>query len=45
MYKSLVFQVRGLMTHADARKKNPQWGVNQVNVVDFLRDRCKLASR
>ncbi|KAK3925491.1 SET domain-containing protein SmydA-8, isoform A [Frankliniella fusca] len=38
-------EVKVLMTHSDKRKANPQWGANQVNVVDFLRKRCKLEER
>lgn len=40
-----MFQVKMLMTHTEVRRKHPQWGANQVNVVDFLRKRCKLESR
>ncbi|XP_052132118.1 SET domain-containing protein SmydA-8-like, partial [Frankliniella occidentalis] len=38
-------EVKLLMTHSDKRKANPQWGANQVNVVDFLRKKCKVESR
>ncbi|XP_034245151.1 SET domain-containing protein SmydA-8-like [Thrips palmi] len=38
-------EVKVLMTHAEKRRQNPQWGANQVNVVDFLRKKCKLESR
>lgn len=42
---SILLQIKVLMTHSEKRRQNPQWGANQVNVVDFLRKKCKLESR
>ncbi|KAJ1521110.1 hypothetical protein ONE63_002812 [Megalurothrips usitatus] len=38
-------EVKALMTHSERRRQNPQWAANQVNVVDFLRKKCKLEAR
>lgn len=32
-------------THTAARKERPTWGVDQVNIADFLVDHCKLGTR
>ncbi|XP_041982350.1 SET domain-containing protein SmydA-8 [Aricia agestis] len=38
-------EVDTLESHTEERKKRPTWEVDEVNIVNFLRDHCKLGDR
>ncbi|KAI5638448.1 hypothetical protein NE865_08913 [Phthorimaea operculella] len=38
-------EVEPMETHTEERKKRPTWAADEVNVVNFLIDHCKLGSR
>lgn len=38
-------EIEPMETHTEARQQRPTWAADQVNVVDFLVDHCKLGSR
>jgi len=38
-------EVKDLEAHSDSRKNDPDWDIEQVNVVEFLRNKCKLADK
>ncbi|CAG9788835.1 unnamed protein product [Diatraea saccharalis] len=38
-------EVSTMETHTEARKQRPSWAADQINVVDFLIDHCKLGNR
>ncbi|CAH0400982.1 unnamed protein product [Chilo suppressalis] len=38
-------EVSSMEAHTEARKQRPTWAADQVNVVDFLIDHCKLGDR
>ncbi|XP_054268705.1 SET domain-containing protein SmydA-8 [Macrosteles quadrilineatus] len=38
-------EVKDLEAHTEGRKTDPDWEIEQVNVVEFLRNKCKLADR
>lgn len=38
-------ELEPMEVHSEERQQRPTWGVDQVNVVDFLVDHCKLGER
>ena len=38
-------EVEVMETHTEERKKRPTWEADQVNIVNYLIDYCKLGNR